>query len=597
MKPQPLTLATIARAAAWALIWILVAGSAGSAPAAAEPSQKVSQDQVAEAAAPDAAPADAEPDAAEPDAAAAADAEGWLIDEPSGLRYRIEKVPKIEGTYQWLDETHVQLPAGAQLEVVKDDDEWFWVKFFEPKFVRREIKEKGPSPEELAAVAATYQFELPTGDRLRFEEFDHGLPRSGQWRNGFDVADMDGDGHFDIVFGPSRKGRPLPNVFVGDGHGNWDRWHVIEYPELPYDYGDVEAADFNGDGLVDLAFGFHLRGMAVIVRDDSPRGDGPRADAAPDVAARFVPWSDGIGLHYPGEPGPINAFSSRALGAADWNGDGKLDVVAMGEGPKGPTGAQGRPQEVVETSRGFLVYLNHGDGAWTAWRPQQDAGVLRPNFGDDFVLADLNGDGQLDLLSVSRQMSNNQILNLGIGGGKVSIVDLVEARPNALVTGVAVAEIDGAPGLDLVLGYVSRELGVWRTGIDVLYGAPDMTWKRRTLFSEESRRGISALAAGELDGDGHPDLVATTDTGEVWIFLGDGEGFFVREEEQLTEEAKGCRGFTPRLVDLDGDGRDEVIVGFAGEPAGLPGIPGLSHPGCQDGGSLRAWTPRPATAP
>ena len=53
------------------------------------------------------------------------------------------------------------------------------------------------------------------------EPFDAGLPHEGQWRNGFDIADMNGDGLLDIVHGPPRKGDRRPHVFLGDGKGNW----------------------------------------------------------------------------------------------------------------------------------------------------------------------------------------------------------------------------------------------------------------------------------------------------------------------------------------------------------------------------------------
>jgi hypothetical protein len=509
------------------------------------------------------------------------DAQEWpLVDEKTGLPYRIEKLPKREGAYRWIDDDHVQMPLGVQFEVVEHDEEWLYVKYLKPQIdlpVRR--KKVGPTPEELEKAAAAYRFELAAADRLRFEEFGHGLPRHGQWRNGFDVADMNGDGHLDVVFGPARKGRAQPNVFLGDSRGNWRLWEAT-YPPLPYDYGDVEAADFNGDGHMDLAFGIHLRGMLVLVSDG---GSG------------FLPWSEGIALGHPGQGGDDSAFSSRAIASIDWNRDGRLDLIALGEGPKGTSRRRGAPTQIVDTSRDYLVYLNQGDGTWAARRPLEATGMVRPNFGDGFVIADFDGDQRLDLVSVSRQMGNNQILRRGAEGGALTVEAMAEVRPKGLVTAVAVADLDGDGHGDLVLAYTNRELNVWRSGIDVLYGAPELAWKRRPLFNEETRRGITALAVGELDGDGHRDLAALTGDGEVRLFLGDGHGFFVRETEELTATEAGCEGFGLRLVDLDADGRDEMIASFAGEPTGFPGIPGLSAPGCSGQGSLRAWKPRPAS--
>ncbi len=505
----------------------------------------------------------------------------WLLDEESGRRYRIEKLPKREGTYQWVDEakTTVRFPTGAQLLVVEHDDDWFWVKYYEPRWERREPVQKGPTAEELTAAAASYEFEVANVDRLAFAEFDSGLPRRGQWRNGFDIADMNGDGHLDIVFGPARKGRPRPNVFLGDGSGAWRPWSEARYPGLPYDYGDAEAADFNGDGHMDLAFGVHLRGLIVLVSDGE---------------AGFRPWTEGIGFDVPGQGGDASSFSSRALDSVDWNGDGHLDVIALGEGPKqARMERRGTPKGVIDSSRGFMVYLNRGDGTWQRWRPVQDSRSLRPNFGDSFAIGDFNHDEQADLVTSSRQMASKVILRLGKGGGQVTEESLPQVRPRALVTAVALADFNADRHDDVVLGYTNREHGVWRTGIDVVYGSPELDWKRRTLFAEESRRSITSVATGNLDGDGRPDVVALTGEGEIFVYLGDEDGFFAQEPEVLTRREKGCEGFGLRLVDLDGDGRDEVVAGFAGERTGYPGMPGLNFPGCTGQGSVRVWKTSP----
>jgi len=57
--------------------------------------------------------------------------------------------------------------------------------------------------------------------RLRFTPFGQGLPPSGQWREGFAITDMNGDGHPDIVSGPPRKAPGAgPVIFLGNGKGS-----------------------------------------------------------------------------------------------------------------------------------------------------------------------------------------------------------------------------------------------------------------------------------------------------------------------------------------------------------------------------------------
>jgi hypothetical protein len=111
------------------------------------------------------------------------------------------------------------------------------------------------------------------------------------------------------------------------------------------------------------------------------------------------------------------------------------------------------------------------------------------------------------------------------------------------------------------------------------------------VWVEEGKETVWALAAGDLDGDHHTDLVAMTGDSRVIILLGDGKGGFVQQDTGITEPIEGCRGYELALADLDHDGRAEIVAGFAGEPSGIPGV--LEEPGCPDGGSLRVWKPVP----
>ncbi len=569
-------------------------GVAKSAPAAATASSgdtpPSSQDPPSEEATRTGAPAEAAPPAKEPASPgpataepapageAGADGRDWIMDEEAGRRYSIEKIPKVKGTYIWRDENHIRLPGGLlKVEVVKHDDQWFWVKLWERRRLPHRSAPARPKPtrQELESMAATYSPETGTDDRIRLEPFDEGLPRSGQWRQGFDVADMNGDGHLDVVFGPSRKGRPVPNIFLGDSRGHWRRWSEARYPKLAYDYGDAAAADFNGDGHQDIAFGFHLRGMLALI------GDGKGG---------FEPWTEGLELETPGKGGDATSFSSRAIEAVDWNRDGRPDLLALGEGPKGVKLVPGEDQgTMINTARSFALFVNHGDGTWT----RQAVAEGSRDFGDDFAIGDFDRDGRADLALASRRRGNQWILRNSAAGkdGLLAATPLEQLRSKAAWTSVAAADLDGDGFEEILVGYVSRELEVWRTGIDPFTADPKAGWQRRTVASEESRAGVWDMTVGELDGDGAPDLVALTGEGEVWVLLGDHRGSFIGEvSPELPRRAKGCEGSEVRLVDLDGDGRDEILASFSGEPTGPKGFPGVvSFPGCPGQGRIYAW--------
>ena len=87
---------------------------------------------------------------------------------------------------------------------------------------------------------------------------------------------------------------------------------------------------------------------------------------------------------------------------------------------------------------------------------------------------------------------------------------------------------------DLVVGFLSRELGVMRSTVDVLYAGEDLEWRRRPLFAREGKAGIWATATGDLDGDGKTDIAFATGHGEVLVFLADEAGF--RRTDVWTEK-------------------------------------------------------------
>jgi len=94
-----------------------------------------------------------------------------------------------------------------------------------------------------------------------------------------------------------------------------------------------------------------------------------------------------------------------------------------------------------------------------------------------------------------------------------------------------------------------------------------------------------ALAAGDLDGDGHQDLVALTATGETLVFLGNGKGSFTPEKTSPPAFPGACRAANVELADLDGDGRDEVVASFSDEHD--------QYGHCPSDGGLTAWKALP----
>jgi hypothetical protein len=491
----------------------------------------------------------------------------WLVDE-EGRQYFLANAPRIEGSYMWMNDEHtkVRLPYGLTFDVASYDDKAFKVKIY--KTDETPVKAPGQTAaEELDKIAASYRTDLKTAHRVTFQPFDKGLPTRGQWRHRFAVADMNGDGHLDIVHGPARKSGSRPMIFLGDGKGSWRAWNEATYPPVAFDYGAAAAGDLNGDGHMDLVIASHLRGVTAML------GDGK---------GHFTLWSKGIDFAAEGDTAP--PFSSRAVEVLDWNGDGRPDIVLAGEGPRLAIGPRGDSSNKAfnEGSRGLRVYLNQGDGTWTK---TGEEGIAA--FGDDLAIADWNGDKVPDFAMATSILGYRAIVGLSQPDGTRKRESLAEVRPSAIVNSVAAADFDGDKSTDLAVAYMSNEGRVWRSGIDLLLARPGGTWERRTLANEESQDGVYGLATGDLDGDGVGDLVGLTGNGNLWIFLGDGKGGFLREQGPAAAD-DGCRGYFAKLTDLDGDGKDELVVSFAGEDT-ASGKLGGGEPTCPTGGSLRAW--------
>jgi hypothetical protein len=491
----------------------------------------------------------------------------WLVDA-EGRQYFLGNAPRIEGSYMWMNDEHtkVRLPYGLTFDVASYDDKAFKVKIY--KADDAPVKAAGQmAPEELDKIAASYRTDLKTTHRVSFQPFDNGLPTRGQWRHRFAVADMNGDGHLDIVHGPARKSGSRPMIFLGDGKGSWRAWSEATYPPVAFDYGAAAVGDLNGDGHMDLVIASHLRGVTAML------GDGK---------GHFTLWSKGIDFAAEGDVAP--PFSSRAVEVLDWNGDGRPDIVLAGEGPRLAIGPRGDSSNEAfnQGSRGLRVYINQGDGTWTKIVEEGTAA-----FGDDLAVADLNGDKAPDFAMAASILGYRAILGLSQPDGTRQRVNLAEIRPSSIVNSVATGDFDGDKSTDLAIAYVSNEGRIWRSGIDLLLARPGGTWERRTLANAETQDGVYGLTTGDLDGDGVPDLVGMTGNGALWIFLGDGKGGFLREQGAPAGEA-GCRGYFARLADLDGDGKNELIVEYAGEDT-ASGKLGGGEPTCPTGGSLHAW--------
>jgi hypothetical protein len=203
----------------------------------------------------------------------------------------------------------------------------------------------------------------------------------------------------------------------------------------------VAIVDLNGDGNPDVAVANESAGNVAIALGSSSGVLQP---------ATFVTTAPG----------------AASVAAGDLNGDGKPDLVVANVGTYTSGG---------NTNGELSILIGNGDGTFKA-AANVTAGV-QPGF---VVLADVNGDGKLDIV----------LVNLGLTAG-------YSAPPD--------------PG-----------------GVTIMLGNGDGTFQKGVNYAV----GInpSAVAVGDVNGDGKPDLVVTTSQANfsyvVGVLLGNGDGTF-----------------------------------------------------------------------
>ena len=160
------------------------------------------------------------------------------------------------------------------------------------------------------------------------------------------------------------------------------------------------------------------------------------------------------------------------------------------------------------------------------------------------MLADLNGDGKLDIVTAGRTTT----FRLGHGDGTFGDENII---PNAdtETNGVAAGDFNGDGKIDLAVTY-------WFPNkVGILLGNGDGTFRTSTLY--DAGYADSILAA-DLNGDGKLDLLERSQTdGNLRVFLNRGDGTF---DISTTDLGPYGAGTEIAVADLNGDGHPDVLV-------------------------------------
>ena len=302
------------------------------------------------------------------------------------------------------------------------------------------------------------------------------------------IGDFSADGNLDVAVGGDTGGF---SIFPGAGDGTLGS--VTSTATSATGTNLAISGDLTNDSLPDLYFTGSNNESVIALNQTS----GGVLNFASPIAPTYLPAPQG-----PGMP---------SLG--DLNEDGKLDVVQPGY-----NGGLGNANSVI-------FRLGNGDGTFGATNQIFTNPTPGGEGGASSAIADVNGDGHLDVLAGMNPIGGISprqgavVTALGNGNGtfqsQQATTSLSGASGNP--SSVVVADVNGDGDPDVLIDNNSG-------GTSVLLGNGDGTFQ--TAVVDASLVGYS-LTAADLNGDGVPDLATADYYGHaINVALGNGDGSF-----------------------------------------------------------------------
>jgi hypothetical protein len=321
------------------------------------------------------------------------------------------------------------------------------------------------------------------------------------------AADIDGDGDFDVV---STSGGGAAWMENTDGLGRLGQPRLVAHP-VGVSARSIAASDLDGDGDVDLIVGSASADTVAWYENVDGRGEFGRSRSL---------WRAG------------QAQLVSSVDAADLDGDGDVDILAASQYVNG------------------VLWFENGD-AEGAFSDPASLGAGQIQGARSVKAADLDGDGDLDVLGAASTLSSDSVFWIENRSGAQAFGS-VRTRPAPIdVRFVNTSDLDGDGDLDVLVASGYGDTVAWYENVD---GGGRLGPLNRI---DSAFFGNDQLLGADLDADGDRDVVATSalDGSVAWYANTDGRGRFAQAKVVAAIFAEGLD-----VADIDGDGDIDLVA-------------------------------------